>query len=109
MQGQGLDRSPHVQGARQHGVPNFLLHWTGFPGEIRFVRGGGAAHDLGVHGKLFTRLDEEPDSGLDLFEGPGALAALGIQDDGGLGGGLEQGADFAAGPAHRVVFEGSGK
>ena len=104
-----FDRAPKIDGAGERGVADVLLDGRGFAGEIRFVRGGAAFGDFGVHGKLRAGLDEQAHSALELLDFDFALAAPGIQRGGDFRRVAEERADFLLRPAQRVMFERAGK
>ena len=43
--------APQIHRAGEDGVADRLVHRRGFAGEVRFVGGGLAFHDLGIDGK----------------------------------------------------------
>jgi hypothetical protein len=84
-------------------------HRRGFAGEVGFIGGGRALGDFRVHGKLAAGLDEQAHAGADFLDGNLVLVAVLIHQRGDFGRVAEQGADFALGAFHGVVFERAGK
>lgn len=108
-EGEDLHGSPEVEGAAEDFVADGFFHGLGFAGEVGFVGGGGAVEDFGIDGEQFAGFDEEAGSGGEGVHGLALFGAVGEEDGGFLGGAADEGADFAMGTAHGVMFEGAGE
>ncbi len=104
-----FDGAPEVEGAAEHGVSDAFVDGNSLAGEVGFICGGGSTGDLGVDRKQLTGFDDDPHAGGEGIHRDAVLRACLVEDGGVLGGGANQGPDFAMGPAECVVFESTGE